>query len=90
MIPTLQKIVGEKNVVTMPFVTGAEDFSYYAKEAPGLFFMVGSTPAGQDPAKAPSNHSDYFYVDERSIPIALRALTQVALDYLSGASSSAQ
>jgi amidohydrolase len=74
----------------MAFVTAAEDFAFYAKEVPGLFFMVGSTPADQDATQAPSNHSDYFYVDERSIPIAMRAMTQVALDYLSSASGSAQ
>jgi amidohydrolase len=44
--------------------------------------MVGSTPADKDPATAPANHSDYFYLDEQSIPVALRAMTQVAVDYL--------
>ncbi len=87
MLPTLKKIVGEQNVKEMLLVTGAEDFAYYAQKAPSLFFMVGSTPADQDPAQAPSNHSDYFYVDEQSIPIALRAMTQVAVDYLSSASA---
>jgi amidohydrolase len=90
IVPTLQKIVGEKNVVTMAFVTAAEDFSFYAKEVPGLFFMVGSTPADQDATQAPSNKWDYFFVDERSSPIAMRAMTQVALDYLSSASGCAQ
>jgi amidohydrolase len=85
MLPSLRKIVGEKNVKEMALVTGAEDFAFYAQKVPSLFFMVGSTPADQDPLQAPSNHSDYFYVDERSIPIALRAMTQVAIDYLSAA-----
>jgi amidohydrolase len=87
MLPTLQRMVGEKNVKTMQLVTGAEDFAYYAREVPSLFFMVGSTPPDQDPLTAPSNHSDYFYVDERSIPIALHTMTQVALDYLASASA---
>jgi amidohydrolase len=85
MLPTLHRIVGEKNVKEMALVTGAEDFAFYAQKVPSLFFMVGTTPADQDSAQAPSNHSDYFYVDERSIPIASRAMTQLALDYLSSA-----
>jgi amidohydrolase len=85
MLPSLKKIAGENNVKEMALVTGAEDFAFYAQKVPSLFFMVGSTPADQDPLTAPSNHSDFFYVDERSIPIALRALTQVAVDYLSAA-----
>ncbi len=51
-----------------------------------MYFRVGVTPGGSRSATAPSNHSDYFYVDEKAIPIALRALTQVAVDYLSAVS----
>ena len=79
MLPALRRVA---KVEEMELITGAEDFSLYQQRAPGLFFFVGVTPAGQDPATAPANHSDYFYVDEESIPIAIRALTEVALDYL--------
>jgi amidohydrolase len=82
MLPSLRRIAGEDKVVNMDLITGAEDFSFYQKQVPGLFFFVGSTPANQDAFKAPSNHSDYFFVDEASIPIATRALTQVAVDFL--------
>jgi amidohydrolase len=85
MLPSLRRIAGEDKVVDMDLITGAEDFAFYQKQVPGLFFFVGSTPANQDAFKAPSNHSDYFFVDEGSIPIATRALTQVALDFLEGA-----
>lgn len=87
MLPTLKRMVGDENVKEMSLVTGAEDFAFYAQKVPSLFFMVGSTPADQDASRAPSNHSDYFYVDERSIPIALRTMTQLAVDYLSSASA---
>jgi amidohydrolase len=82
MAPALIKVVGAENMRLMSLVTGAEDFAYYAQKVPSLFFMVGSTPPGQDLAAAPSNHSDFFFVDEKSIPVALRAMTQVAADYL--------
>jgi amidohydrolase len=83
MVPTLMGIVGSQNMRLMSLVTGAEDFAYYAQKVPSMFFMVGSTPAGVELATAPSNHSDYFFVDEKSISIALRAMTQMAVDFLS-------
>jgi amidohydrolase len=83
MAPTLMRVAGPDNMRLMSLVTGAEDFAFYAQKVPSLFFMVGSTPADKDAATAPSNHSEYFFVDERSITVALRAMTQVAVDYLS-------
>jgi amidohydrolase len=85
MLPSLRRVAGADKIVNMDLITGAEDFSFYQKQVPGLFFFVGSTPANQDAFKAPSNHSDYFFVDEGSIPIATRALTQVAIDFLEAA-----
>ncbi|QDW66776.1 M20 family metallopeptidase [Luteimonas granuli] len=85
MRPSLQKVVGEGGLIDMPLTMGAEDFSYYAREVPGLFFFVGATPAGQDPAKAPSNHSPEFFLDESALDVGLRAMLQLSLDYLHGA-----
>jgi metal-dependent amidase/aminoacylase/carboxypeptidase family protein len=50
-----------------------------------LFFFIGVTPKGQDPLKAPNNHSDKFFLDESALDLRLRAMLQVALDYLHGA-----
>jgi amidohydrolase len=82
MLPSLRRVA---KVEEMGLITAAEDFSLYQQQVPGLFFFVGVTPAGSNAQAAPANHSDYFFVDEGSIPVAVRALTQLALDYLSGA-----
>jgi amidohydrolase len=82
MLPTLRRVAGDGKVVGMSLITGAEDFALYAKRVPALFFFVGITPPEQDPLKAPANHSDFFYVDERSLPLGMRALAQLAIDYL--------
>jgi amidohydrolase len=82
MLPSLQRVAGAKNVQEIPLITGAEDFAYFAQAVPSLFFMVGVTPAGTDVTAAPANHSPLFYLDEKAIPIASRALTAVAVDYL--------
>src|SRR5690606_28535315 len=84
MLPSLEKVAGQGNVVDPGLTMGAEDFSFYGREVPGLFFFVGATPVGQDPAKAPSNHSDRFFLDESALDLGLRAMLQVALDYLHG------
>ena len=82
MLPTLQRVAGESNVVRIPLTTGAEDFSYYAQEVPGLFVFVGVTDPKVDPRKAPTNHSPMFLVDEAGLPLALDALVSLAVDYL--------
>ena len=84
MLPSLQAVVGPGNVYEPPLQMGAEDFSFYAREVPGLFFFVGATSAGIDPATAPSNHSPKFLLDEKALDVGLRALLQVSLDYLHG------
>jgi amidohydrolase len=82
MLPTLERVAPGK-VEVSPLITGAEDFTYYQKHAPGLFVFLGITPPGQV-GKAPANHSPLFYVDEKALPTGVRALAHLAVDYLSG------
>ena len=80
------EVAGKDHVDTaLAPMMGAEDFSYYAREVPAVFFFVGATPPGQDPATAPSNHSPEFFLDESALDLGLRALLQMSLDYLHGA-----
>ncbi len=80
MLPTLER-VAPGQVRELPKVTGSEDFSFFANKVPGLFVMVGVTPADQM-ASAASNHSPLFYVDEGALPAGARALALLAADYL--------
>ena len=82
MAPTLAGVVGKKNLITTPLITGAEDFSYYALETPGMFFFLGVTPKGQDAVTAPSNHSPHFFADEKALQLGVNAMTQLVVDYL--------
>jgi amidohydrolase len=84
MLPSLERVAGAGRVVEIPFVTGSEDFAFYGQKVPALFFFVGVTPAGQDPTKAPSNHSPQFFLDESGLDLGLRAMLGVAVDYLQG------
>lgn len=84
MLPSLARAGRGGQVQEIPYVTGAEDFAFFGQQVPALFFFVGSTPDGVDAAQAPSNHSPQFYLDEGSLPVGLRAMMGVAVDYLQG------
>lgn len=84
MLPTLQWAAGAKNVYEMGVNLASEDFSYFAQRAPGMFVNLGVVPAGQDPAKAASNHSPLFFADEQALPIGVRTMAALAVDYLAG------
>lgn len=81
-VASLERVAGKENVVVAPYVTGSEDFAFYGQQVPAFFFFVGATPQGKDAAAAPSNHSPLFYLDEGSLPVGLRALLGVTVDYL--------
>ena len=84
MAPTLRAASNGRAAVGPPTL-GAEDFSYFQQKIPGLYFFLGVVPKGQDPATAAKNHSPYFFADEGALPVGVRAMTQLTLDYLSGA-----
>jgi amidohydrolase len=84
VLPSLRKVAGANRVQEIPLQTGAEDFAYFGQQAPSFFFFVGVTPDGPDVAKAATNHSPLFYIDEPAIAVATRALLTVAVDYLQG------
>jgi len=82
---SLEKALGRAKVVETLRWTASEDFPYYgaAVPAPSVYFFVGSTPPGTDPATAPGNHSPKFFLDEGALETGTRAMLQAALDYLS-------
>jgi amidohydrolase len=82
MLPTLKRVVGEANVTIGELSTPAEDFSFYQQKIPGLFVFLGIVPSGKDPATAPRNHSPSFFADEAALPIGVRTLANLAVDWL--------
>ena len=84
MLPTLQRVAGAEKVHHVPKVTGSEDFSYFQRLVPGLFFFVGVTAPEIDPAKTAPNHSPRFRVDERALLLGVRSLAHLTCDFLEG------
>lgn len=83
ILPTLRQVAGASHVSLGPPITAAEDFSRYQQRIPGVFFFLGITPPGTDPATVAPNHSPRFYVDEAALPVGVRAMAHLAVDYLS-------
>jgi amidohydrolase len=84
MAPTLRRVAGADNVKVGPLTGTAEDFSYFQQQVPGMFIFLGVTPRDQDHTKAAINHSPLFFADESALPVGVRLMTNLALDYLHG------
>jgi amidohydrolase len=84
MAPTLARVSRGGRAAIVPPELGAEDFSFFQERIPGLYFFLGVTPDGQDPAAVPTNHSPYFFADEGALPVGVRALTHLTIDYMTG------
>ena len=61
-------------------ITGAEDFSFFAQEVPGLYFSLGVNKKGVTELQ-PGNHSPYFTVDDDALDQGLKSLIYLTLDY---------
>ncbi len=83
MRPTLERLVGRENVLDIEPTTGAEDFSYFAREVPGFFYRLGTVKPG---TVSGGHHTPTFMADDASIPIGMRVMTGLLLDYLAGGS----
>ena len=59
--------------------TGAEDFSFFAQQVPGLFFFLGVNAPGVD--DSPTNHSPYFYVDDDALDTGVKAFVSLVEKY---------
>ena len=61
--------------------TGAEDFSFFAQQVPGLFFFLGVNSPGVE--ESPTNHSPYFYVDDSALTNGVKAFINLVEDFSS-------
>ena len=82
MAPVLKRAADGK-VAQAPLAGASEDFSFFAKEVPGLYVFLGVTPADQDPAKAAPNHNPSFFVDEGALVVGTRTMASLAVNFLS-------
>ena len=72
-------LLGRENVQDQPLEMGGEDFSYFAREAPGCFFWLGGGFPGE-PKRI--HHHPRFDVDERCLPLGAALLAETAIRYM--------
>jgi amidohydrolase len=82
MIPSFVKAAGEENVLEVPPITGAEDFSYFAEKVPSLFFFIGGKQIGADPSKVFPHHTPDFWIDESGMKTGIKAFLHLVFDYM--------
>ena len=87
MRPTLARLAGEGRLVESTPQTVSEDFSFYQQQIPGLFVFVGVRKPGASKDEYAPNHSPRFKVDEAGLPLGVRTLVGLSLDYMTGKGS---
>jgi amidohydrolase len=84
MTPTLKRVAAATFNPNAQPTTTAEDFSFYGQKVPALYFFLGVSSKGSDPAVWAANHSPRFSPDEAALITGVRALASLAVDYLAG------
>ena len=77
--PTLREATDNKFYINNSPSTGAEDFSFFSQEIPGMYFWLGVNAPGV--MEAAGNHSPYFVVDDGALDEGLKSLVYLVLDY---------
>jgi amidohydrolase len=80
MLPTLQRVLGEKGLIPRKPQMGAEDFSYFSNVIPGFYYFLGTGNRAKGITAA--WHTPEFDVDEASIPVGVNLMANMVLDYL--------
>jgi amidohydrolase len=79
-LPSIRRVIGEKNVYSPRPQMGAEDFSLYQKVIPGFFYFLGVGNKAR--GITAMVHTAEFDVDEESLVIGVKVMSNVLLDFL--------
>ncbi|MDA8630311.1 amidohydrolase [Flavobacteriaceae bacterium] len=81
MLPSLKNTAGNNNVILNKAKTLAEDYAYYLNEIPGFIFELGGYNTNES-RKAPPHHTPDFFIDDSSMLLGVKVMTNLALDFL--------
>jgi amidohydrolase len=81
-VPSLVDALGAGQVaVADPWMAG-EDFSFFANEVPGFFYMLGTLAPG---TTSGDHHSPTFRADDGAVSFGMRSMAYTLWDYLAAA-----
>jgi metal-dependent amidase/aminoacylase/carboxypeptidase family protein len=72
-------------VINSKAVTGAEDFSFFQQEVPGVYLWLGGKPLDVAEVDSPAHHTPEFYVDDSGMKLGVKVLTNLTIDYMKSA-----
>jgi amidohydrolase len=79
-LPTMRRVLGAENVyVIKPFMP-AEDFAHYQKVIPGFYYFLGVGNRAR--GITAGWHTPEYDVDEESLVVGVKVMSNVLLDYL--------
>ena len=78
-VPSLIAALGQENVIEIEPTMGGEDFAIFANEVPGFYFRLGMVKPGTESG---GHHTPTFQADSSSVPVGMRVMSRVILDYL--------
>jgi len=82
VVSSFEKAAGKDNVHVIKAITGAEDFSFFQKEVPGVYFFIGGKSKNIPASEVASHHTPDFYIDESGMLLGVKTFIQMSLDYL--------
>jgi amidohydrolase len=80
-LESLRRAAGDENVVESKPIMGGEDFAHYARKVPGFFFFLGVR--NEEIGAVHALHTPKMTIDEAALPLGVKAMATLALDYLS-------
>jgi amidohydrolase len=79
-LPTMRRVLGQANVLPLKPFMPAEDFSLYQKVVPGFYYFLGVGNRAR--GITAGWHTPEFDVDEESLVVGVKVMSNVVLDYL--------
>ena len=79
-LPTIRGVVGDANVVAIKPLMPAEDFAYFQKVVPGFYYFLGV--GNRAKGITAGWHTPEFDVDEDSLVVGVKVMSNVLLEYL--------
>jgi amidohydrolase len=80
-VPVLERVLGRANVKPMVLNMGAEDFAYFSRAVPSFYYEIGVVNPGN---ASGGHHTPTFRADDEAIPVGVRTMAALVLDYLGG------
>lgn len=79
-LPSIRRVIGDRRLISPRPQMGAEDFSRFQQVIPGFFFFLGVGNSAR--GITGMIHTPEFDVDEESLVVGVRVMSNVLLDYL--------